>query len=184
MQETNPGRLGEKHERYLCAVPSPLVRYVNVWFSSYILNPARLAESHFLVKSWLFGKFFCDEAATFVTRSDDYVDNKTINWKWQILLNELINKNFEERKKLERRRWDFGKVFGALMVIQTKSSLAVQSGLSNSFAILRCRVELHLVPGLFSSFYLSTWVTLRKVPGRDSTRPIFLWKKLMPVFAA
>ena len=79
-----------------------------VWFSSYILNPARLTESHFLVKSWLFGKFFCDEAATFVTRSDDYVDNKTINWKWQILLNELINKNFEERKN----KRDFGKVFG------------------------------------------------------------------------
>ena len=68
--------------------------------------------------------------------------------------------------------------------LQTKSSLAVQSGLSNSFAILRCRVQLHLVPGLLSSFHLSTWVTLRKVPGRDSTRPIFLWKKLMPVFAA
>ena len=177
MQESNPGRLGEKRERYLCAVPSPLVRYVNVWFSSYVLNPARLTESHFLVKSWLFGKFFCDEAATFVTRSDDYVDNKTINWKWQILLNELINKNFEERKKTRE-------ILERCLELQTKSCLAVQSGLSNSFAILRCRVELHLVPGLFSSFYLSTWVTLRKVPGTDSTRPIFLWKKLMPVFAA
>ena len=176
MQESNPGRLGEKRERYLCAVPSPLVRYVNVWFSSYVLNPARLTESHFLVKSWLFGKFFCDEAATFVTRSDDYVDNKTINWKWQILLNELINKNFEERKKRE--------ILERCLELQTKSSLAVQSGLSNSFAILRCRVQLHLVPGLFSSFYLSTRGTLRKVPGRDSTRPIFLWKKLIHVFAA